>query len=145
MTACVQLKFSDSQPHVCSWKKHDKVRFAKKGGSCVLRNANDGLQHTHSLPRPQALVRESKRHVYFLEPRARVRADEAVARGMIMSMFRLFFSAVTVALVCGGTSPAQQTRTTWKDYLGGPDSSHYSALKQINTSNVNKLDVAWSY
>ena len=31
------------------------------------------------------------------------------------------------------------------DYLGGPDSSHYSALKQINVGNVNKLDVAWSY
>ena len=54
------------------------------------------------------------------------------------------FPRLMTALVCGGTSCAQQTRTTWHDYLGGPDSSHYSALKQINTSNVNKLDVAWS-
>jgi quinoprotein glucose dehydrogenase len=59
-----------------------------------------------------------------------------------MSKLRLFFPAVLVALVCGRTS-AQQT--SWKDYLGGPESSHYSALQQINTSNVNKLDVAWSY
>ncbi|WP_213806103.1 PQQ-binding-like beta-propeller repeat protein [Granulicella sp. dw_53] len=57
----------------------------------------------------------------------------------------MVFSAVLVALVCGRALSAQQTRTTWKDYLGGPDSSHYSALKQINTGNVNKLDVAWSY
>jgi quinoprotein glucose dehydrogenase len=64
---------------------------------------------------------------------------------MIMSKLRLFFPAVMVALVCGKTSFAQQTRTTWKDYLGGPDSSHYSALKQINTDNVSKLEVAWSY
>ncbi len=49
---------------------------------------------------------------------------------------------VAVALACGGTSSAQQT--PWKDYLGGPDSSHYSPLKQINTGNVDKLEVAWS-
>src|SRR5437763_15500721 len=44
-----------------------------------------------------------------------------------------------------GVTYGQQARTTWKDYLGGPDSSHYSALKQINTKNVNQLQVAWSY
>ena len=53
------------------------------------------------------------------------------------------FSPLVVALACGGTSFAQQT--PWKDYLGGPDSSHYSPLKQINTSNVDKLKVAWSF
>ena len=61
---------------------------------------------------------------------------------MMMSKHCLFFPVV-VALVCGGTSSAQQT--PWKDYLGGPDSSHYSALKQINTGNVDKLKVAWSF
>ena len=40
---------------------------------------------------------------------------------------------------------AQKAAASWKEYLGGPDSSHYSALKQINTSNVNKIDVAWTY
>jgi quinoprotein glucose dehydrogenase len=58
---------------------------------------------------------------------------------------RLFFPAVLAALVCGETACAQQPRTTWHDYLGGSDSSHYSALKQINTSNVNKLQAAWTY
>ena len=48
-------------------------------------------------------------------------------------------------LIGGGIASAQQLRTTWKDYLGGTDSSHYSALKQIDTGNVNKLDIAWSY
>ena len=62
-----------------------------------------------------------------------------------MSKLRLFFTAVLVALLCGGTACAQQNRTTWKDYLGGPDSSHYSGLKQINQGNVNHLDVAWKY
>jgi quinoprotein glucose dehydrogenase len=40
---------------------------------------------------------------------------------------------------------AQKSHTTWHDYLGGPDSSHYSALKQINRSNVSQLQVAWTY
>jgi quinoprotein glucose dehydrogenase len=35
--------------------------------------------------------------------------------------------------------------TTWSDYLGGPDSAQYSALKQIDKSNVHQLQVAWSY
>ena len=48
-------------------------------------------------------------------------------------------------IVSIGILSAQQARTTWKEYLGGSDSSHYSALKQINTGNADKLDVAWSY
>ncbi|HEY5054557.1 MAG TPA: PQQ-binding-like beta-propeller repeat protein [Acidobacteriaceae bacterium] len=57
-----------------------------------------------------------------------------------------FPTLFAVAAIAGGAvSPAQQGRTTWHDYLGGPDSSHYSALKQINTGNVKNLDVAWSY
>lgn len=55
------------------------------------------------------------------------------------------FSATVLLLAGGATLFAQQTRTTWRDYLGGADSSHYSALKQIDRSNVSKLQVAWSY
>jgi quinoprotein glucose dehydrogenase len=62
-----------------------------------------------------------------------------------MSKLRLFFPTVLAALLCAGTAPAQQNRTTWSDYLGGPDSSHYSALKQIDTSNVDQLALAWKY
>jgi glucose dehydrogenase len=38
-----------------------------------------------------------------------------------------------------------KAHTTWGEYLGGADSNQYSALKQINKSNVKQLDVAWSY
>jgi hypothetical protein len=40
---------------------------------------------------------------------------------------------------------AQAPYATWRDYKGSPDSSNYSALKQINRSNVGRLVVAWSY
>lgn len=39
----------------------------------------------------------------------------------------------------------ERSYTTWTDYLGGPDSAQYSALKQITKSNVNQLQMAWSY
>jgi quinoprotein glucose dehydrogenase len=38
-----------------------------------------------------------------------------------------------------------QKSTGWSEYLGGPDSAHYSPLKQVNARNVKQLEVAWSY
>jgi glucose dehydrogenase len=50
-----------------------------------------------------------------------------------------------VALV-GAQQRAKQRRfNTWRQYLGGADSSQYSSLNQINKSNVAKLEVAWTY
>jgi quinoprotein glucose dehydrogenase len=40
---------------------------------------------------------------------------------------------------------AGQGHKTWKDYGGGPDSSHFVDLRQIDKSNVNQLEVAWIY
>src|SRR3954451_7260437 len=55
---------------------------------------------------------------------------------------------IAALLLCGcwaETLYAQKTGAGWKEYLGGPDSSHYSPLKQINALNVNKMEVAWTY
>jgi quinoprotein glucose dehydrogenase len=38
-----------------------------------------------------------------------------------------------------------QTYSTWSVYRGDLGNSAYSALDQINTSNVNQLEVAWTY
>jgi glucose dehydrogenase len=35
--------------------------------------------------------------------------------------------------------------TTWDQYLGGPDSSQYTALDQITPANVARLEVVWEY
>src|SRR5579871_5500921 len=56
--------------------------------------------------------------------------------------------AVTLALAQNSANDARaswQSRTTWSEYGGGPDGSHYSALTQINRSNINQLQVAWTY
>lgn len=54
-------------------------------------------------------------------------------------------SAFALCAAATGTLCAQSGGASWKDYLGGPDSSHYSPLKQITPANVAKLQVAWSY
>jgi glucose dehydrogenase len=48
-------------------------------------------------------------------------------------------------LALAATTLLAQDYKTWKDYGGGPSSSQYTALTQINKSNVANLKVAWSY
>src|SRR4051794_17521706 len=40
---------------------------------------------------------------------------------------------------------AEQNHKQWADYGGGPDSSHFVALDEINKSNVRQLQVGWGY
>jgi quinoprotein glucose dehydrogenase len=42
-------------------------------------------------------------------------------------------------------SSASSEFTTWQSYSGGPHASQYSALDQINRTNVAGLEVAWSF
>ena len=46
-----------------------------------------------------------------------------------------------LAIVAADDKP----HTTWSQYLGGSDSTQYSALKQINKTNVKQLEVAWTF
>ena len=56
---------------------------------------------------------------------------------------------LAVAFVCSQcttkSTPSTKPYTTWQSYGGGPDDTHYSALSQINQSNVSQLKVAWKY
>lgn len=51
---------------------------------------------------------------------------------------------ILIGFTLAALSFAQDFKT-WADYGGGPDSSQYSALRQITKENVGKLKVAWSY
>jgi quinoprotein glucose dehydrogenase len=53
---------------------------------------------------------------------------------------------ILILLACVPVALAQsQPYTTWRDYGGSPDGSQYSALRQIDRSNVKRLQVAWTY
>lgn len=60
-------------------------------------------------------------------------------------------SAVTSAALVGTLiaarpdAPRQQPYTTWSDYGGSADSMQYSALTQIDKTNVSRLELAWHY
>jgi quinoprotein glucose dehydrogenase len=53
--------------------------------------------------------------------------------------------AAIAAVAAATASSAQQPYTTWRSYGGGAHSSQYSALAQIDKSNVAKLAVAWQF
>ena len=63
------------------------------------------------------------------------------------AMTRRFTAIATVLLgvVSAAVWAAERSDKWWWDNLGGPSSSQYVNLDQINKSNVNQLQVAWFY
>jgi quinoprotein glucose dehydrogenase len=49
------------------------------------------------------------------------------------------------ALDHAGKADNPEAHTTWRNYGGSPDGAQYSALRQIDRSNVKALQVAWTY
>jgi len=49
------------------------------------------------------------------------------------------------AILLAATTALPQSHTTWRDYGGASDSAQYSGLRQIDRTNVTRLDVAWTY
>ncbi len=52
---------------------------------------------------------------------------------------------VVIILFAGCKSSPKNKYDTWSQYLGGADRNHYSTLDQIDTSNVQRLKIAWTY
>jgi quinoprotein glucose dehydrogenase len=68
----------------------------------------------------------------------------------IFSPAGVALALLTCASACAQYSASAQDQaagahTTWNNYGGAADSSQYSALKQINRSNVSRLTIAWKY
>ena len=54
----------------------------------------------------------------------------------------------TVVAQSGSQPPAAEMPrpyTTWSSYLGGAHSAQFTALDQITTANVSRLEVAWTF
>lgn len=54
-------------------------------------------------------------------------------------------AAVFGSAACSTFNAHEPSKLDWPDYLGGPDSSQYSPLDQVNRANVGSLVIAWSY
>jgi quinoprotein glucose dehydrogenase len=56
-----------------------------------------------------------------------------------------YLAKATEMLLVGLAMAHEQPYTTWSDYGGSADSMQYSALRQINRENVNRLEPARFY
>ncbi len=90
-----------------------------------------------------------------------MRAEPVVDRRHQSPFRRMMFIAFAAVLAISASShqsPAQDRaklsykgsrsthdHLTWSDYGGSPDGAQYSALHEINRSNVSKLQQVWSY
>jgi quinoprotein glucose dehydrogenase len=63
--------------------------------------------------------------------------------GLVMAV--LAFAAVSLLCDASAQSQALDAHRTWRNYEGAPDAAQYSALVQINRSNVRRLQIAWQY
>src|SRR5262245_8437670 len=71
-----------------------------------------------------------------LEPRRRART--AIGRtAALAGVLTIITAAAVVTAAINGK--------WWRDNLAGPDSSNYVDVDQIKKSNVNQLEVAWTY
>jgi quinoprotein glucose dehydrogenase len=61
------------------------------------------------------------------------------------SLLVIIVGGVFLAFQGARAQTPKAPHTTWSDYGGGADSSQYSALSQINRSNVHTLQIAWTY
>jgi quinoprotein glucose dehydrogenase len=59
-----------------------------------------------------------------------------------MVRFVCFAAAVCAALAVLGAAPDYRS---WSVVAGGPEGMRYSALDQINRTNVNRLELAWKF
>jgi quinoprotein glucose dehydrogenase len=62
---------------------------------------------------------------------------------LAVGFLSLILKPRTLAEAADGRAAALSTN--WEEYGGGPDDGQYSALKQINRSNVAKLQQVWFY
>ena len=76
-------------------------------------------------------------------------------KGSLLAKISSLFSLngfVLALLTCGSacvgydaSAQSAKTHVTWSDYEGTPDAAQFSALDQINRSNVTRLQIAWKY
>jgi len=57
----------------------------------------------------------------------------------------LGFQISTGLLTIASLATAKAADVQWREYLGGPDRSHYSLADQITPKNVSELKIAWEY
>jgi len=162
VAASGDLAFGDPPPGKAGWKIG-----IPGGGALELRNAAVST----SGPTEQSVEIGGRRYSHIVDPATGVGLTEPVTvtvaarRGMDADSLATAISVLgrergmalmekrggeakgmkVIWMAALAASAFAQDHTTWSDYAGAADSAQYSALKQIDRSNVGRLQVAWSY
>ena len=89
----------------------------------------------------------------FVHAPQTISSFRSLAMGALSKLTGLFMSLALldpISSLCKTPAMASRERpprpyTTWTQYGGTPDSSQYSALSQVNRSNVKQLRLVWRY
>jgi quinoprotein glucose dehydrogenase len=71
-------------------------------------------------------------------------------RPVVLTLCALAAAAVVIVVPAQSRARASdggaaRPYTTWSSYLGGAHSAQFTALREINTANVSRLEVAWRF
>jgi quinoprotein glucose dehydrogenase len=103
-----------------------------------------GFSGTVARPGANGKVRTAPETVTKFPTRAT--SDTIGSMKMTVALVACGMLALRAAASCfAGQDHGTQDHKTWMDYGGGPDSSHFVALTQIDRSNVGRLRIAWIY
>ncbi|HXJ94354.1 MAG TPA: pyrroloquinoline quinone-dependent dehydrogenase [Terriglobia bacterium] len=72
-------------------------------------------------------------------------SEPGFSRALLSEMHALMIVFFGCLVLGAPVTALGQDHTSWSDYGGGPDSSQYSPLREINRSNVSKLEIAWTF
>src|SRR5882762_2484063 len=73
-------------------------------------------------------------------------SNKMMTRGFtIVLLAGIASSSCTLTTAAQTSSTSKKSVADWSTYGGQPANDHYSALHQINKSNISKLKVAWTY
>ena len=64
---------------------------------------------------------------------------------IINKCLNIWFAGFVSILLLSGCTADQSNYRQWEVYKGGPEANNYSALDQINRTNVKDLEIAWTF
>ena len=133
----------------CQGHTHREICFGKKGTKVIYAKKLVDASRSHNHPVVLMLISSKFKCITFSSMTVIDATLPADSLAISASPFIRILGVSGVALILAGMMVACQPRgagaSDWAEYLGGPDRNHYSALTQIDSTNVQDLRVAWEY
>jgi quinoprotein glucose dehydrogenase len=105
-----------------------------------------GISQCNSVSSVVEFLRTFTTEITKLHRENHTEASSAQGPGREVHGYTFLLLVFILATVLGASAQnSSHDNSDWPAFGGAPENQHYSPLKQINKSNVKKLQVAWSY